>query len=177
MARPNSTVVVVAGETAAEVVPRLDVLANVRAAAVPDDDAARELVAHSHAAYVVHDADPLSGLAAAWAGFFDGAGTPGTLEVTVEATLSRLRTGALTLPDYYVLLDPESLAATERHWWLGVLAGVSPSRVIPAAPHAAAVAEVLSRLPSGRWWPDPPEEWLRALPRTVPDSVALPQST
>src|SRR5437879_1790668 len=88
--RPNSTLVIVAGADAPKVVARLGGFANVRAAAVPDAGAARELVAQAHAAYVVHDADPLAEVAAAWARFFDGADTPGTLEVSVEATLAAL---------------------------------------------------------------------------------------
>jgi hypothetical protein len=172
--RPNSTLVIVAGADAATVVTRLDGLANVRAATVPDADAARELATQAHAAYVVHDADPLADVASAWTGFFDGADMAGTLEVTVEATLAALRRGSVLLPDYYVVLDPESLPPTRKHWWLGVLAGVSPSRVVPAAASAGAVAGVLSRLPSGRWWPDPPDEWLRGLTRAVPDRVGVP---
>jgi hypothetical protein len=172
--RPNSTLVIVAGADAPKVVARLGGFANVRAAAVPDADAARELVAQAHAAYVVHDADPLAEVAAAWARFFDGADTPGTLEVSVEATLAALRSGNVLLPDYYVVLDPESLPPTRKHWWLGVLAGVSPSRVVPAAADPGAVTGVLSRLPSGRWWPDPPDEWLRGLTRAVPDRVGVP---
>lgn len=168
--------VIVAGTDAEHVVPRLDGLANVRAATVKDEDSARELVAQSHTAYVVHDGDPLADLAAAWTGFFESTDTPGTLEVAVEATLAGLRRGSMQLPDYYVVLDPESLPETRKHWWLGVLAGVSPSRVIPAKASAAAVADVLSRLPSGRWWPDPPDEWLRGLGRAVPDRVGVPGS-
>ena len=172
MPRPSSTIVVVAGADAAPILPRLDALANVRAASPGGSPG--ELIAQSHAAYVVHDADPLADLATAWTEYFDGAGTPGTLEVAVETTLASLRSGAALLPDYYVVLDPESLAPTRKHWWLGVLAGISPSRVIPAAATAGAVRDALSRLPSGRWWPDPPDEWLRGLPRAVPDRVGLP---
>lgn len=161
-----------AGAGAAEILARLDGLANVRAAALTGS--ANELIAQSHAAYVVHDADPLADLATAWTEYFDGADTPGTLEVAVETALASLRSGTVLLPDYYIVLDPESLAPTRKHWWLGVLAGVSPSRVIPAAARAGAVRDVLSRLPSGRWWPDPPDEWLRGLPRAVPDLVGLP---
>jgi hypothetical protein len=167
-------VVIIAGTDAEKILPRLDGLANVRAAAVKDEDSARALVAQSHAAYVVHDADPLAGLATAWTGFFDRTDTPGTLEVAVETTLAALHRGSVQLPDYYLVLDPESLPETRKHWWLGVLAGASPSRVIPAKPSAAAVADVLSRLPSGRWWPDPPDEWLRGLGRAVPDRVGVP---
>ncbi|WP_091507738.1 hypothetical protein [Amycolatopsis sacchari] len=176
MARPNSTVVVLTGADAEGILSRLDGLANVRAAAVKDGDAARELVAQSHGAYVVHDADPLADVADAWTGFFDRQDTPGTLEVAVESALAGLRRGLVQLPDYYVVLEPESLPETRKHWWLGVLAGVSPSRVIPAKASAGAVAEVLSRLPSGRWWPDPPDEWLRGLGRAVPDRVGVPGS-
>ncbi|HVW40728.1 MAG TPA: hypothetical protein VHC18_05205 [Amycolatopsis sp.] len=172
MPRPSSTLVVVAGAEAASILPVLDALANVRAA--PLTGSPSEFVAQSHAAYVVHDADPLAELGTAWTAYFDGADTPGTLEVAIETTLAALRSGAALLPDYYVVLDPESLAPTRKHWWLGVLAGISPSRVIPAAATAGAVRDVLSRLPSGRWWPDPPDEWLRGLPRAVPDRVGLP---
>ncbi|GHF39045.1 hypothetical protein GCM10017566_10420 [Amycolatopsis bartoniae] len=167
---------VVAGEGAAEILPRLDGLANVRAAPAGNAEDASRLVAQSHAAYVVHDADPLADVAAAWAGFFDRQDPAGTLEVAVEAALAGLRWGTVQLPDYYVVLDPESLPATRKHWWLGVLAGVSPSRVIPARASAGAVADVLSRLPSGRWWPEPPDEWLRGLGRAVPDRVGVPGS-
>lgn len=166
--------VIVAGTGAGKLLSRLDGLANVRAAAVETEDAARELVAQSHAAYVVHDADPLAGVADAWTGFFDRGDPPGTLEVAVEAALAALRRGSVQLPDYYVVLEPESLPETRKHWWLGVLAGVSPSRVIPAEANAGAVADLLSRLPSGRWWPEPPDEWLRGLRRAVPDRVGVP---
>lgn len=166
--------VIVAGADAEKILPRLDGLANVRAATVPDEASARELVAQSHAAYVAHDADPLAGVATAWTGFFDRTDTAGTLEVAVETTLAALRRGSVQLPDYYVVLEPESLPETRKHWWLGVLAGVSPSRVLPARASAGAVADVLSRLPSGRWWPDPPDEWLRGLGRAVPDRVGVP---
>ncbi len=33
------------------------------------------------------------------------------------------------LPDYYLVLDPESWAPTRRHWYLGVLA--RSARVVP----------------------------------------------
>jgi hypothetical protein len=180
MARPNSTVVVIVGEQAGRVVAGLDGLANVRAVQrtsgereTGDGDgsgrAVRAAVAQSHAAYVVHDADPLAGVGAAWAGFFDGTAPAGTLEVAVEAALSALRTEAAALPDYYVVLDPDTLTDTRKHWWFGVLAGASPNRVVPAAPSAAAVRDLLAGLRSGRWWPDPPDEWLRGLGRIVPD--------
>ncbi|NIH80340.1 hypothetical protein [Amycolatopsis viridis] len=171
MARPNSTVVVLTGSAAGEVLAGLDGLANVR---VARSGSAAALVGQTHAAYVVHDQDPLGGVAAAWAGFFDQQAPPGTLEVAIEHAVADLRRGAALLPDYYVVLDPESLPATGKHWWLGVLAGAAPSRVVPAAPTVSAVRRALSRLPSGRWWPDDLETWLRDLVRAVPDQVGLP---
>ncbi|GHE81545.1 hypothetical protein GCM10017786_10020 [Amycolatopsis deserti] len=172
MARPNSTVVVLAGSGSAQILAGLDGLANVRVASSGEPAA---LVGQTHAAYVVHDRDPLAGVADAWAGFFDRQAPPGTLEVAIEAAVADLRRGATLLPDYYLVLDPESLPATGKHWWLGVLAGAAPSRVVPAAPTVSAVREALSRLPAGRWWPDDVETWLRDLVRVVPDQVGLPR--
>ncbi|MHA6797038.1 hypothetical protein ACVGVM_26525 [Pseudonocardia bannensis] len=176
MRRPNSTVVIVAGTDAEKVVAGLAGLANVRAVASSRwaDASVDRLVAGANAPYVVHDADPLAGVASAWTGFFDGERPPGTVEVAVEAVLAALRDGEALLPDYYVVLDPDSLPGTLKHWWLGVLAGASPSRVVPSPASAAAVRDILSRLPSGRWWPDPPEPWLRGLSRVVPDRAGLP---
>ncbi len=177
MVRPNSTVVVIVGDESGRVVAGLDELANVRAVPrVPGDDAdlrVRAAVAQSHAAYVVHDADPLAEVGAAWAGFFDRTVPAGTLEVAVEAALRSLRTEATALPDYYVVLDPDGLPETRRHWWFGVLAGASPNRVVPAAADVATVRDTIAALRSGRWWPDPPDEWLHGFGRVVPDRAVL----
>lgn len=173
MVRPNSTVVVIVGDESGRVVAGLDGLANVRAVPrAPGDDADRRVraaVAQSHAAYVVHDVDPLAEIGAAWAGFFDRTVPAGTLEVAVEAALRSLRTEATALPDYYVVLDPDALPETRRHWWFGVLAGASPNRVVPAAADVATVRDTIAALRSGRWWPDPPDEWLHGFGRVVPD--------
>lgn len=172
VARPTSTVVVIAGGTegaAEHVVERLGSLANVDVVRSAAD------AIGSHAVYVVHDDDPLADVADTWARFFDGEEPVGGLEVAVEQALVRLRGGGVTLPDYYVVLDPDALAPTIRQWWFGVLADAAPGRVIPVAPELTAVGTALAHLPAGRWWPDPPEEWLRGLPRAVPDLVgALP---
>lgn len=177
MARPNSTVVVIVGDEAGRVVAGLDGLANVRAVPRPPGDdgeqRVRAAVAQSHAAYVVHDVDPLAEVGAAWTGFFDRTAPAGTLEVAVEAALRSLRTEAAALPDYYVVLDPDALPETRRHWWFGVLAGVSPNRVVPAAADVATVRDTIGALRSGRWWPDPPDEWLHGLGRVIPDRAVL----
>lgn len=168
MARPTSTTVVIAGERAEPVLERLGSFANVDVV-----DAASDAVG-SHAVYVLHHDDPLADVGATWARFFDGEEPVGGLEVAVEQALAALRRGA-TLPDYYLVLDPDTLAATARHWWFGVLATAAPSRVVPVPGEVAAIGTALTRLPSGRWWPDPPDEWLRGLPRAVPDRVGTVQ--
>jgi hypothetical protein len=176
MRRLGSTVVVVAGDRAAEVVAGLDGLHNVRAILRGERPAAEvtESVSRASATYVVHDADPLADVGAAWADFFDGTAPTGGLEVAIETTLAGLRSERLILPDYYVVLEPDDLAPTRRHWWLGVLAGAAPTRVVPAPAAAATVAETLGHLAAGRWWPADLDGWLRALPQAVPDRVGLP---
>ncbi|WP_204076532.1 hypothetical protein [Planotetraspora phitsanulokensis] len=176
MRRLSSTVVVVAGDHAADVVSALDGLHNVRAITRGERPAAdvTETVTRARATYVVHDADPLADVGAAWADFFDGAAPTGGLEIAIEAALAGLRGDRLILPDYYVVLDPDDLPATRRHWWLGVLAGAAPTRVVPAPASAAVVGELLGHLAPGRWWPDDLDGWLRGLPQAVPDRVGLP---
>ncbi|MQA96118.1 MAG: hypothetical protein GEV11_16265 [Streptosporangiales bacterium] len=175
MRRLSSTVVVVAGERAPEVIAGLDGLPNVRAIARGERAPAdlTEVVARSSATYVVHDADPLRDLGDAWVGYFDQTAPVGGLEVAIEAALADLRAERVLLPDYYVLLDPDELPETQRHWWLGVLAGAAPARVVPAPSVPAAVADALRGLGAGRWWPTALDDWLRGLPRVVPDQAGL----
>ncbi|MDN3359113.1 hypothetical protein [Actinomadura sp. DC4] len=176
MRRLSSTVVVVAGERADTVVSGLDGLHNVRAIARGERSPAEvaEAVNRTVATYVVHDADPLGAVGDAWTGLFDGTVPVGGLEVAIESALAALRSDRVVLPDYYVVLDPDGLPVTRRHWWLGVLAGAAPARVVPARASSAAVAQELGRLASGRWWPQDLAAWLRELPRTVPDQAGLP---
>ncbi|MBA9004792.1 MULTISPECIES: hypothetical protein [Thermomonospora] len=176
MRRLSSTVVVIAGEGAKDVISGLDGLHNVRALARGERTPAEftDHITRTTATYVVHDADPLADVGEAWADFFDGAGVTGTLETVIEQTLADLRAERLLLPDYYVVLDPENMPPTRRHWWLGVLAGAAPARVVPAHASIAQVAGTLAHLSAGRWWPADLEGWLRALPRVVPDRAGLP---
>ncbi|XVQ10205.1 hypothetical protein ACQP1W_48140 [Spirillospora sp. CA-255316] len=175
MRRVSSTVVVVAGAGAEQVVAGLGGLHNVRAVVSGERGPAgvTESVAHSSATYVVHDGDPLAEVGDAWVEYFDQAAAPGGLEVAIEAALAGLRSQRTVLPDYYVVLDPEEMPETRRHWWLGVLAGAAPARVVPAPASPAAVRDVLSHLTAGRWWPDDLDGWLRGLPRVVPDQAGV----
>jgi hypothetical protein len=176
MRRLSSTVVVVAGEGADKVVSGLDGLHNVRAIPRGERSPAEvaEAVTRSLATYVVHDADPLGAVGDAWTGLFGGTVPVGGLEVATEAALAGLRAERLVLPDYYVVLDPGRMPVTRRHWWLGVLAGAAPTRVVPAHGSVAAVTDELGRLASGRWWPADLATWLRELPKVVPDQAGLP---
>jgi hypothetical protein len=103
--------------------------------------------------YCVHDADPSRLVAETWANRFEGNAVTGDLELAITATLARWRAGSLQLPDYYLLLDPEAMPDTLRHWYLGVLASFSPSRVAVASPSTAVINQ-LAQLPAGRWWPE-----------------------
>ncbi|MEV5747455.1 hypothetical protein AB0L00_06520 [Actinoallomurus sp. NPDC052308] len=178
MRRTSSTVVVVAGEGADKVVSGLVGLHNVRALVAGDRTPAElsRAIAGAGTTYVVHDADPLGDVRDAWVDFFDQAAPHGGLEVAIESALGGLAAERLLLPDYYVVLDPEGMSPTLRHWWLGVLAGAAPSRVVPAAASVAAVSDALAHLAAGRWWPADLPGWLRGLPKVVPDQMGLRSS-
>jgi len=109
-------------------------------------------------------------VADAWARLFDQQGPVGELEVTVQETLARWRSGAIELPDYYLVLDADSIDPTHRHWYLGFLHRAAPVRVVPVAATAAAVTDTVGHLASGRWWPDL-DRLLHGVERVVPDVV------
>ena len=174
MAGPSSTTLVIVGDEADAALRTLDGLANVRTAhlrSVPDTDAAR-WTSTGNTPYLVHDRDPLEHVAAAWVEFFDDVATLGSLELEIERMLVALGREAVSLPDYYVVLAPETLPPTWKHWWLGVMPQASPTRVIPWSDSDASLVRLLRRLPTGRPWPTP-EPWLRGLTHTVPDRVGL----
>src|SRR5215218_9793615 len=161
MDRHASTVVAVVGVRARAALESLRGRANVRVVVADDEapvleraGAAWRLAAGTSVPYLVHDADPLAAVADAWVRRFDESGAPGELEVAVADTVARWRARSVGLPDYYVVVDPEELPATRRHWYLGVLHGAAPARVVPASGPGSALADELGRLPTGRWWPD-----------------------
>jgi hypothetical protein len=122
----------------------------------------------AHTPYFVHDADPLCEVADAWVRLYDQQGPRGELELAVADTLARWRPGSLELPDYYLVLDAESWDATRRHWYLGVLHGAAPARVVPADPVPR--DDVLEHLGAGRWRPDL-DTLLEGVDRVVPDRL------
>jgi hypothetical protein len=162
MQRISTTVVGLVGERARLVAEALDRAANIRvelpdSAAPPLDRAvaAWQAATGTKAPYLVHDADPLALVADAWVRRYDQQGPAGELEVAVRDTLSRWRSQAIELPDYYVVLDAESWGATRRHWFLGCCTGppragwfrsrAAPTRSRPASPPWPAAA-------GGRTW-------------------------
>jgi hypothetical protein len=178
-ARASTTVVTLVGERSEEYAAQLASAANVRVVAVERDapqlDRAVEVwnqVGNTHAPYLLHDADPLAAVADAWVRLYDGEGAVGEVEVAVHETLARWRAGSLELPDYYFVLDAEAWSPTRRHWFLGVLHGAAPARVVPVAGSAGTVANALAHLSSGRWWPDL-DRLLDGIERAVPDRAGL----
>jgi hypothetical protein len=115
--------------------------------------AAAEQARRTTTPYLMHDADPLAWVAEAWARRFEGQGQAGDLEVAVAETLARWRARSLELPDYYLVVDPEGIRPTLRHWFLGLLASAAPARVVTSRPSIPVVAN-LAKLHTGRWWPD-----------------------
>ena len=173
MAVQNATIVAVIGENSAEVIEQLSVLRGVDALQLgePDADGTKRISA-SHAPYVVHDSDPLGHVANAWVEFFDDRSTSGALELEVDQALRAFRAGERVMPDYYVVLDPEGLESTWRHWWFGALASHGSRRVLPQPAAAGSVRRLLRQLPTGPGWADV-AGWLPGLQFTVPDGRGL----
>lgn len=173
MAVQNATIVAVVGDATGEVIDALGSLRGVDALQLGEADAAgTERISASHGTYVVHDADPLAHVAAAWVEFFDDRTTLGTLDLEIETALDAFRSGARVMPDYYVVLDPDAIEGTWRHWWFGALADRAPRRVVPQPPSAGAVRKLLRQLPMAPAWTDP-ASWLPELRFTVPDRTGL----
>ena len=177
MQRVSTTVIGLVGERARACAQALDRAPNIRVelpdpAAPPLERAAAawQAAGGTHAPYLVHAADPVALVAEAWVRRFDQQGPAGELEVAVRETLGRWRSRAIELPDYYIVLDPESWGATRRHWYLGVLHRAAPARVVPAGAAADQVRASIATLASGRWWPEL-DRLLAEVDRVVPDQV------
>jgi hypothetical protein len=178
--RSSTTVVCLAGGATAPLAEPIGRAANVRVVLTDPDaapldraSAATQAAAGAHIPYLVHDADPLAGVVDAWVRYFDERGPVGELEVAVTDVLARWRAGSLDLPDYYLVVEIESLTATRRHWFGGVLHGDAPTRVVLVAARPTSVIDALGRLVPGRWW-SPLDRLLTGVERRVPDHVNLP---
>ena len=138
---PRSTVVALVGADSDSLLSGLSDVPALVALSLRETDpavAARRLTAVS-TPYVVHDADPLEHVAAAWVELFEERSTLGTLEVEVDALLALFDAGVAVMPDYYLVAGPELIEGTWRHWWLGALAHRAPSRVLPVEASGAAL--------------------------------------
>jgi hypothetical protein len=162
-----------------ELASRLGEHANVRAALPEADDlaldravAAWREAAGAHLPFLVHDADPLAEVAAAWVDRWDGTQDVGRLEVAVQAVLQRWRAGSLELPDYYLVVEAAALTATARHWYLGVLASAAPHRVVVADDDHDVLVRTVRGLRTGRWWP-PLDRLLTGIHRRLPDQLVV----
>ena len=171
--RAAGTVVAIVGDHVDDAIATLDGIPNLEVLSLHGSDTplATRRIAAATTPWVVHDADPLAHVAAAWVELFEERSTLGALEIEVEVTLAQFEDGSALMPDYYIVLEPEGAPETWRHWWCGALGHRAPQRVI-AAPHDSAVRRLLSSLPSSRPWPDP-ASWLPHLPFEIPDRIGL----
>jgi hypothetical protein len=177
--RIATTVVALLGEPARACLDQLGQAANVTTAR-PDATAppleraiaAWQAATRTHTPYLLHDADPLETVADAWVRRFDveQPGPAGELEVAIAETLRRWRARAIELPDYYLVLDPETWEATRRPFYLGVLHRAAPNRIVPVIGTPERVSAQLGGLRSGRWWPEV-DRLLDGIDRIVPDRV------
>ena len=178
MGSPAGTTVVIVGDDSGAAVRALTGFQNVQAASLAgrtDEEIAR-WTSTAQTPYLVHDRDPLEHVAGAWTEFFDDQATLGTLRLEIDRTVDALDRGALSIPDYYIVIDPESLPTTLRHWWLGVVSSAAPVRVIPWRGADAPIAPFLRRLPTSRPWPEH-GTWLRSVTSAIPDRVGIDRAS
>ena len=177
-ATPTGTVVAIVGDAADEALASLEGITGVETLSVRDSEPALagRRIAATVTPWVVHDADPLAHVAAAWIELFEERSTMGVLEAEVAEALARFQRGEALMPDYYVVLAPEKAPDAWRHWWCGALGRHAPRRVLPSAPPGSAhddrLRHLLTTLPASRPWPDP-AQWLPELPFAIPDRVGL----
>jgi hypothetical protein len=174
----QGTVIAIVGDAAEDALATLEGLPGVETLALHDSEpaiAGRRIVAAS-TPWIVHDADPLGHVAAAWIELYEERATLGALEAEVDAALAQFAAGTALMPDYYIVLEPEDAPDVWRHWWCGALGRHAPQRVLPAhapaTPKDAGIRRLIRRLPSSRPWPDP-AAWLPDLPFATPDRVGL----
>jgi hypothetical protein len=184
-AASNGTVVAVVGAASEDALSALGALPGVEALALHGSEPAlaTRRIAAAASTWVVHDADPLEHVAAAWIELYEERATLGTLEVEVETALARFDAGEAIMPDYYIVLDPEEADGAWRHWWCGALGHRAPRRILPAASPApsadpaavrtgSSLRGLLAGLPSSQPWPHP-ASWLPGLAFDIPDRVGL----
>ena len=176
MQRLSTTVIALLG-TEPQNVSALGRATNVRTFADPSPAPALERAVRAwsearktRSTYFVHDADPLAAVAQAWSARFDATGTIGDLEIAVAATLQRWRSGALDMPDYYLIYGADAWAPTLRHFYLGFLSAEAPARV--EMTELGRINDTIGALRSSRWWPDL-GALLGGIDLVIPDQAGL----
>lgn len=166
MQRLSTTVVAVIGEAAEDVAAVLRDDGNVRVIPSAGDVVATWAeVVRTRSPFCVITDDPLGAVAAAWDELFRTRSASGTLEVVVSEALSRIRSGTVDLPDFY-------LVRGEGMFHLAVLQPLAPARVVPVD---SDIRRTVSTLGAGRWWPRP-EILLDRLERRLPDRFEAPEA-
>ncbi|HEX4092318.1 MAG TPA: hypothetical protein VHZ33_26665 [Trebonia sp.] len=193
-----STVVVLAGRTSGPMLAALERSMNVvlvRPTEASDADgggqaadgvtaaaATLRRAAGISAPYVLVAADPLAAVAAEWSTMWDlSQETRGSdrFELRAAEALAAWRSNQFELPDYYLVVAPETgppAAEQPPDFYLGPLRSVRPHRVVVAAAaepaeQAAAVRTELGSLRAGRWWPSL-EEVFRTVRGFYPGALA-----
>jgi hypothetical protein len=202
--RNPSTVVVLAGKTSEPVLAAVErsrnvVLVRPAAPIHPAHEAdntdgvaaaaALRRAAGISAPYVLVAADPLAAVAAEWSAMWDlsqQTHASDRFELRAAEALAAWRANQFELPDYYLVLAPETAAAAPAaagnaeeqrpDFYLGPLRSVRPNRVVVAAAaepaeQAAAVRSELGSLRAGRWWPSL-EEVFRTVRGFYPGALA-----
>jgi hypothetical protein len=141
------------------------------------------------APYVLVAADPLAAVAAEWSAMWDlsqQTHASDRFELRAAEALAAWRANQFELPDYYLVLAPETAAgapgaagnAEEQRpdFYLGPLRSVRPNRVVVVAAaepaeQAAAARSELGSLRAGRWWPSL-EEVFRTVRGFYPGALA-----
>lgn len=173
MEATTGTIVAVVGPGADAVLASVDALDGVSALALrgSEPSIAAHRIAAAGTPWVVHDADPLEHIASAWIELFEERSTLGVLEAETGDALERFARGDALMPDYYLVLEPDSTPEIWRHWWCGALGSHAPRRVVPVHGDETA-GRMLRALPTSRPWPDP-ASWLPGLSMKIPDRVGL----
>jgi hypothetical protein len=129
--------------------------------------------------YALVPTDPLAAVAASWRAMWDVSRQqdPAAFEQHAARALAAWRAGRFELPDYYLVLAPET--GNDDHgpdFHLGPLRSVRPHRVAfvaatEPAQQAVAVLDALGSLRHGPWWPGL-DEVIDTARRFYPDSLA-----
>ena len=105
----TGTIVAIVGDQSEDALANLDGIRGVEVLALQGSEpalAARRIAA-AGTPWIVHDADPLEHVAAAWVELFEERSTLGALEFEVETALAMFEDGSALMPDYYIVLEPE----------------------------------------------------------------------